>query len=279
MRVALKIAYDGRTFYGHQRQPDARTVEGECLAALRAAHILSEPGEAFFRSASRTDRGVSAIGNVIAFNSELRPEAVLGAFNGKARDVWAWAFASVPDAFHPRHADERWYRYHLLASPPLDRLRAAAKAFEGGHDFRWFTSDPPTSPFALREVAVTGGPEFAAIDIRARSFRRGMVRRIAAAMLAYARDEVALDEIVAALEGVRHDFGMAPAEPLVLMDVRYAFALTPLLKPKVLEEWERIRLDLALRSRWMRELREAVAPATRSRPVRPTEITASVANR
>jgi tRNA pseudouridine38-40 synthase len=265
MRVALKIAYDGRTFYGHQRQPDARTVEGECLAALRAARILSDPAKSFFRSASRTDRGVSAIGNVIAFHAELPPEAVLGAFNDKARDVWAWAYAPVPDSFHPRHADERWYRYHLLEPPDLDRLRGAAKPFEGQHEFRWFTSDPPAGPFVLRRVEVTGEDGAATIDVRARSFRRGMVRRIVAAMLAFAKGDVELDEIVAALAGVRYDFGMAPAEPLVLMDVRYGFEFTTLLKPKVLEEWGRIRTDLSLRLRLLRDLQDA-APRPVARP-------------
>src|SRR5437667_12788730 len=75
MRVALKIAYDGRSFYGHQRQPDRRTVEGECIAALRSARLIRDPKEAFIRSASRTDRGVSAIGNFIAFDASLAPEA------------------------------------------------------------------------------------------------------------------------------------------------------------------------------------------------------------
>src|SRR5256886_6833422 len=81
MRIALKIAYDGRAFFGHQRQPDRRTVEGECITALRSAKIMRDPTEAFFRSASRTDRGVSAVGNVIAFEASLGPDAVLAAFN------------------------------------------------------------------------------------------------------------------------------------------------------------------------------------------------------
>src|SRR3989442_9200831 len=102
MRVAIKIAYDGRAYFGHQRQPDRRTVEGECLAALRASKILRDPKASFFRSASRTDRGVSAIGNVIAFDSALRGEAVVGAFNDRAQGGWAWAYREVPLGFHPR---------------------------------------------------------------------------------------------------------------------------------------------------------------------------------
>src|SRR5256886_17696983 len=89
MRVALKIAYDGAAFFGHQRQPDRRTVEGECLAALRAGKILQEPRQSFFRSASRTDRGVSAVGDVIAFDAALRCDAVVGVFNDSAVGGWA----------------------------------------------------------------------------------------------------------------------------------------------------------------------------------------------
>src|SRR2546429_6416683 len=147
MRVALKIAYDGRSFYGHQRQPDRRTVEGECIAALRSARLIRDPKEAFFRSASRTDRGVSAIGNVIAFDVSLEPEAVLGAFNDKARDVWAWAVASVPDGFHPRHALERWYRYYLSEDIPVDFLRKAAAVLAGGPGLRSGTKgEGPRAP-------------------------------------------------------------------------------------------------------------------------------------
>src|SRR5438552_18238208 len=97
MRVALKIAYDGQRFFGHQRQPDRRTVEGECLAALRSAKILRDPRESFFRSASRTDRGVSAVGNVNAFDGALKLDASVEVFNDKVRDFWTMDAAVVTD--------------------------------------------------------------------------------------------------------------------------------------------------------------------------------------
>jgi len=258
MRVALKIAYDGRSFYGHQRQPDVRTVEGECLAALKSAKIAADPKSAFFRSASRTDRGVSAVGNVIAFNASLRPDAVVGAFNDKARGVWAWAFAEVPDAFHPRHAEGRWYRYHLLDPLPMDALREAASLFEGEHDFRWFTSDPPVGPFSIRQIDIGREGEARIIDVRARSFRRGMVRRIVAALVAHATGAIGLDAIQACLRGERQDFGMVPAEPLVLMDVQYPIRFTPLLKPKVLAAWRSNRVELELRLSYLQDLLESI---------------------
>jgi len=259
MRVALKIAYDGGAFFGHQRQPDRRTVEGECLAALRAGKVLQDPRESFFRSASRTDRGVSAVGNVIAFDSALRSDAVVGVFNDHARDVWALAYADVPPAFHPRHAVERWYRYHLYDELPVEALREVGGLFLGDRDFHSFTSEPPAGPFALNRLDVLHDGDAIVVDIRAGSFRRGMVRRIIAAMVAFARGEVALEKIQAALEGRRHDFGVAPAGPLFLMDVSYEFPFHVVRKGKALDEWRALRLDAALRLRWLRAVDRAAS--------------------
>ena len=263
MRVALRIAYDGRAFYGHQRQPDARTVEGECIAALKAARILRDPKEAFFRSASRTDRGVSAVGNVIAFDSALRPDAVVGAFNDRAKDVWAWAVAEVPGGFHPRHALERWYRYHLYDDLPLSALREAASLFVGAHDLRSFTSDPPASPMPIHRVDVTRDDDVILVDVRARSFRRGMIRRIVSALVGHARGEVDLEEIRSALLGKAHDFGMVSAEPLFLMEVLYDFAFRTVLKPKALDEWRALSVDANLRARLVGAIRDAARLAMR----------------
>ncbi len=258
MRVALKIGYDGRAFYGHQRQPDRRTVEGECLAALREAKILRDPREAYFRSASRTDRGVSAIGNVIAFNTSFDPQAVLGAFNDRARDVWAWAVAHVADSFHPRHAVERWYRYHLFADLSLRALRKAAATFVGEHDFSSFTSDRPQGPMTIDGIHVSRDRRAILVDIRAGSFRRGMVRRIVSAAVGCAKGVVREEEIHSALRGARMDFGTVRPEPLFLMDVRYGFPLDVTLKPKVRDAWRSMEDETELRLRFLQALHSAV---------------------
>jgi len=263
MRIALKIAYDGRSFFGLQRQPDRRTVEGECLTALRMAKILRDPVESFFRSASRTDRGVSAVGNVIAFDSNLRSEAVVGAFNDKAEEVWAWACAEVPDAFHPRHAVERWYRYHLYEPLRLDALRKAGSLFAGTHDFRSFTSDPPTSPLTINRMDVARDRDATLIDVRAPRFRRGMVRRIVGAMVACARGQKPFSELRAAIHGKQCDFGAAPPEPLFLMDVSYGFPFRVERKPKAVDEWRALRVEAALRQRWILALDNAATRVAR----------------
>jgi tRNA pseudouridine38-40 synthase len=258
VRVALKIAYDGRGFHGHQRQPDVRTVEGECLVALRSAGILTSTREARFQSASRTDLGVSAVGNVISFDTGRRPDAVVGAFNDRARGVWAWGIAEVAGDFNARHALERWYRYHILETLPLSRLRSAAVVFEGTHDFQAFTSDPPSHPMTVDRVRVSRDGRTTIVDIRARSFRRGMIRRIIAAVTGHARGRIALGEIRRTLSGETHDFGLAPPDGLFLMDVRYGFAFQVVASPKTVDEWLKLEHELALRLRFLGSVRSAM---------------------
>src|SRR5205823_12867234 len=66
-RYAVKVAYDGAKFHGSQAQPALRTVHSEVAQAL-AKLGTDEPR---LRWAGRTDAGVSARGNVAAFETEF----------------------------------------------------------------------------------------------------------------------------------------------------------------------------------------------------------------
>ena len=71
--MLLKFAYDGTKFFGYQRQKDIPTVEGSVLQVLRKFGIANN-----LKSASRTDRGVSALGNVIQLHTSMDPMDVIG---------------------------------------------------------------------------------------------------------------------------------------------------------------------------------------------------------
>ena len=70
MYIAIKFAYDGRNFYGYARQPKLKTVEGELIKSLIKKEIIENTKKSCFRSASRTDKGVSAIGSVVSFETD-----------------------------------------------------------------------------------------------------------------------------------------------------------------------------------------------------------------
>ena len=63
MKIALKLAYLGGNYYGMQRQPDLVTIDSAVRKALLKIGVIN--GD--FCYAGRTDRGVSALGQVIDF--------------------------------------------------------------------------------------------------------------------------------------------------------------------------------------------------------------------
>jgi tRNA pseudouridine38-40 synthase len=229
VRLALKFGYDGRGFHGFPRQPGQRTVEGDIIEALRGLHILSEagkPSEIGYGAASRTDAGVSAVGNVVAFNTSFRKDALLPALNARLENIWFHSYTEVLDGFRPRDARLRWYRYHLRAEEAgkLPALRKALKLFEGTHDFSNFSR--PEGKDATRTIDKVlcrrSGP-FITVDLFARSFLWNQVRRMMGAAISVSSGEITFKALQAALKSphVRADMGLAPPEPLVLMDVAY----------------------------------------------------------
>ena len=219
MRVALRFAYDGRGFHGYARQPNVRTVEGEILNALdriKARHIR-------FSSSSRTDRGVSALGNVIAFDTNFRPSELPSALNANLEDIYFTGYSEVPLDFNPRHAKLRWYRYHLSGEHRIDALRESAAVFVGKHDFSGF-SRPEKERSPVREISdisIEKNGRWTFIDFRAQSFLWQMVRRIVGAMLSFEEGNIDREELAAALDGKWLQPRIAPPEPLFLMGVSY----------------------------------------------------------
>lgn len=227
-RLAVRVAYDGTRFAGSQRQPDQRTVEGEVLHGLAKIGAIGGPEAARFQCASRTDRGVSAAGNVVAFDTAFRPDVLLPALGAATEDVWPHALAEVPAGFEARRARSRTYLYFLDA-PGLDpaRLAAALQCFEGEHDFRAFARlEPGVDPvrrMTRLEAAPLGGDAWA-IRVQGESFLWNQVRRMVEAARCVAAGEATVEDIARGLRGERVDLGTAPAEGLVLLDVDHGLA-------------------------------------------------------
>ena len=59
------------------KQPKLRTVEGEIIKALTNSKIITDEKNAELKVASRTDKVVSAVGNVVTLNTDFRKEEIL----------------------------------------------------------------------------------------------------------------------------------------------------------------------------------------------------------
>jgi tRNA pseudouridine38-40 synthase len=182
MAMLLRLAYDGTAFHGFARQSAVRTVQGELEAAL--ARLYKQPIPT--RGASRTDAGVHANGQIVAFDPPL-PIPPRGLLLGLAAelpdDLIASAAWSVDDPdgepLNPRfHNLGKHYRYRIrttvLREPmsarfewhiprPLDveRMREAAPRLIGEHDFAGFRAADCQAQRTVRRVR--------SIDLQVRS--------------------------------------------------------------------------------------------------------------
>jgi tRNA pseudouridine38-40 synthase len=233
-RYAFKVFYEGtKPFYGSQRQPNIRTVEGDLIRALMRTQVLpSDLNAAKFASAGRTDRYVWSLGNVFAVNTErdLTPAAV----NSKmgSDDIRVWASARVSDSFNPRRALRRHYKYFASAAEGMDLelLVETSKLFVGAHDFRSF-SHRPSKENSIREITdfsvVRPADNFICFSIIGDSFLRRMVRKIVGSLLYVALGLLKPTEIQYLFDSrnpiPKMGVPSAPAEGLVLWDVDYGF--------------------------------------------------------
>ena len=226
---AFRIAYDGTDYHGFQRQPDVTTVEGAIFDALRDLEVLAPDADkpAGYAAAGRTDAGVSALAQTIAFEAPdwLEPRALNGALPA---DVRAWAAADAPDDFHAtHHASSRTYTYHLYAPATEvadERVGAACDALSGPHDFHNLTPDDRNTERAPTLEATRDG-RFLVVTVTAGGFARELVRRLVSLARDVGAGEASLETIDRALapEPLPGHEGIAPAppEPLVLTAVDY----------------------------------------------------------
>ena len=247
-RYQVKLAYDGTHFQGFQKQARVVTIQGVLEAALRE---LGWKGSSIL-AAGRTDTGVHAIGQVVAFDLDWQhpPEALLAALNAYLpREVAAQTAARVRDDFHPRYdAVSRCYRYHIFCqavrSPlreryawrvwpevDLDRMEKAAQALTGTHDFASFGTPPRSGGSTRRTVmgaswwAVTDGrePPELLFEISANALLYHMVRRLVHLLVRIGQGKLEAEIVSEYLAHPARNLcqGMAPPQGLTLVSVSY----------------------------------------------------------
>ena len=111
--IKIVYRYDGSDFYGFQRQPKRRTVQGEIEKALKI--ILKE--DINMISAGRTDRGVHALMQVSNFpvSSTIPVDRFYKALsNLMPRDIDLISLEEASEDFHARFgAVSRAYRFKM----------------------------------------------------------------------------------------------------------------------------------------------------------------------
>lgn len=248
-RYRATIAYDGTGYHGFQRQLNASpTVQGTLEEAVKAIS-----GQAVgVIGAGRTDAGVHANGQVIAFDLNWRhaPDDLKNALNATLPvDLVVRHLEATRPDFHPRFdAVSRTYSYRIWQAPvqdPLNRHRQwhvrealaveaitqAVEGLPGEHDFGAFGT-PPQGEVTRRTVHRATwqvGPADQAdarvheFVIEANAFLYRMVRRLVGTLWAVGTGRItpqAFEALMAAADR-SHAGPTAPPEGLTLTAVKY----------------------------------------------------------
>ena len=197
--------------------------------------------------AGRTDAGVHASGQVIAFDLDWAhtPEDLVRALNSHLPgDVAARKAAQVEAGFHPRYAAlSRRYGYRLFCDPARDPLREryawrvwppletellaqAAQHLLGKHDYGAFGTPPRARSSTVRTVYAARwqaeGVDWV-FQVEADAFLYHMVRRIVALLVEIGQGHKPVSQVQDHVERKQSSpvLGLAPPQGLVLAEVRY----------------------------------------------------------
>jgi tRNA pseudouridine38-40 synthase len=237
-RFAFKIAYLGWNYQGFQRQKEPiQTIEATIIKALEEINIISESVPMRYISAGRTDKGVHALSQVIAFNS-LKKEIYLEEINQYLpSDIFAWGIAKVSSHFNPRRdASKRTYKMlYPKIELDTDLLTQALNQLIGTHNFIKLSKRPDILPsgqkkstiLTLEEAKVkinkkTNTFEF---TFSSQSFLWHQVRKMVSLVLDIASGKYSLDifDDIFNPESKLPKGGIKPVPPdgLILYDVAY----------------------------------------------------------
>ena len=244
-RFKAIIEYDGSDFAGYQTQLDAfRTVQAELEKGIA---VLAQESITVW-AAGRTDSGVHATGQVIAFDMAWPhgEQKLLRAINSQLpADVSIRSVEYASAEFSPRFdASSRAYRYiierceHQARRPltrkrkwqvfqplDIDRMNAAAALLVGQHDFATFGT-PPQGDNTVRELFrsewYAKGSDLC-YEIEGTAFLYRMVRSIVGSlkMVGTGRWTVAQFESAFQACSRQASAGAAPAHGLYLVSVKY----------------------------------------------------------
>jgi len=226
MKTSIKFAYDGRYFHGYARQPNLETVEGKIIETLIENKLIKSLKETKLRTASRTDKAVSAYCNVISFNTNKINSNILDILSSRSSNIIFYAYTEVDNDFNPRYAKQRQYRYYLKSKDiDIEKLISASSVFTGKHDFTNFARvEDHRSPIrSVDNIIFSELGDYLVIDFYAQTYLWQQIRRIVSALEKIGKGKLDPKQLKEALENptIKVDFGVASPEYLILKDIVY----------------------------------------------------------
>ena len=241
--IKLTVAYDGSEYHGWQTQPGKRTIQASLTQAIQ--DLIGSEVRVF--GASRTDAGVSALGQValVQIDSPIPVENLAKAITHRLpTDIAVAEAVEVPQGFDVIGAvKNKLYRYTIFTGPlrPVLQIRhcwhlhaeldvadmnEAAKLFVGKKDFKSFASAADNRESTVRTIFhcdVTSEGDFVYVDIEGDGFLYNMVRNIVGTLVEVGLGKQSAEKINKILEAKNRTAAgpIAPAAGLCLMWIKY----------------------------------------------------------
>lgn len=239
--IKLILAYDGTLYHGWQRQENAITIQELVEKALYK--VTNE--KIAVEGCGRTDAGVHAKRFVCNFKAETKipSEKIPYAINAYLpKDIVCLEAADESEDFHAKFsAVKKTYTYYICNEKfpdvfshswhypytlNLDKMRKAAEAFIGTHDFLGFAAAGFTVKTTVRtiyDLKITKENNLIRIDVTGNGFLYNMVRIIAGTLCFVGSGKIdykEMPQIIASCDRKRAGI-TAPPDGLFLTEVYY----------------------------------------------------------
>lgn len=211
MNYLLKIAYDGKDFYGFEVQPNVPTIRGTLIDSVKK--VFNNQMHVF--ASGRTDRYVHALSLPVLLRGEdtLQEKEVVYRMNEVLPlSIRVLSCEKVEKDFHVRFQakgktyrylvdligdkDENYYGKHLYELD-FDKLKSWSKKFIGEKNFASFTAKENYETFIrkITDIRTKVEDDVLEIEIDGEGFMRFMVRNIVGALLAHNRGQISDKEL------------------------------------------------------------------------------------
>ncbi len=241
-RFKFVIEYQGTRYHGWQIQKNARTVQGDIVAALAK---LTGRSDFEFYGAGRTDAGVHALRQVAHLDIAvpLEAEGLRRQLNDELPpDIHILQVEPAHPRFHARHhAVSRSYLYQISRRRTafgkklvwwvkeeldLDAMRGAAALFVGMRNFRSFAAedgDDTSAKVLIERVEVAAAGNLILVRVEGSHFLWKMVRRIVGVLVEVGKGNLTVQDVRGFLDTRSEEPAKlaAPASGLFLERVYY----------------------------------------------------------
>ena len=217
------------------------------LSALKKARLVTADNIHDVKYASRTDRGVGAISQIITLNTENPP--ILPEINSFLPElIHVLGYSAVPENFNPRSdAILRIYSYFFyqeLDLVELKRIQEVLGLLLGVHDFRNFSKrDPSKTQNTIRNLQIAEllaySNDIYQLRFGSKAFLWQQIRRMVQHVLDIANGNCTLDNTRDLLDSgvVQPKPNPAPPQYLILENILYE-NFKPSYHPKIMKKYE-----------------------------------------